>query len=234
MPSFCGLPCCGTKDKRHPPEESEKVVEKPVLVAVPVHSSTVASYPARKTSTSKPPAVPETKESASSSNPNNTTSSDAEKPAVPVNNETQPENIPLPAELDSDKPTDNTNDMDQLKGAASGVTDTVSSGAQQASSGVQSAASTATNAASSGAEKASGTSQGTEQWNAMSEEQKKATYDALPAEKKQNLSYYEWIAQGYHHQKENWMPWIEDVYLRWFTSDNKASYATKGQSRIPR
>lgn len=26
------------------------------------------------------------------------------------------------------------------------------------------------------------------------------------------------------------MPWIEDMYLKWFTNDNKASYATKGTS----
>jgi len=24
------------------------------------------------------------------------------------------------------------------------------------------------------------------------------------------------------------MPWIEDHFLKWFTKDNKASYATKG------
>ncbi|KAI7096670.1 hypothetical protein KC352_g38761, partial [Hortaea werneckii] len=36
-----------------------------------------------------------------------------------------------------------------------------------------------------------------------------------------------WIKEGYQHQYENWMPWIEDMYLRWFTNDNKASYATK-------
>ncbi|KAF4451512.1 hypothetical protein F53441_5521 [Fusarium austroafricanum] len=28
---------------------------------------------------------------------------------------------------------------------------------------------------------------------------------------------------------EKWVPWLEDVYLRWFTKDNKASYATKEQ-----
>lgn len=107
---------------------------------------------------------------------------------------------------------------DQLKSATSGVTDTVSSGAQSAQ-----------NAASSGAEKVGATS-GAQDWNAMTEDQKKATYDALPDEKKQNLSYYEWIKQGLYNKKENWMPWIEDQYLRWFTNDNKASYATKGKS----
>lgn len=34
--------------------------------------------------------------------------------------------------------------------------------------------------------------------------------------------------QVYNAQYERWMPWIEDMYLRWFTKDNKASYATKG------
>ncbi|KAF4982094.1 hypothetical protein FZEAL_2200 [Fusarium zealandicum] len=37
----------------------------------------------------------------------------------------------------------------------------------------------------------------------------------------------EWSKQTYNSQYEKWMPWIEDFYLRWFTSDNKASYATK-------
>lgn len=113
---------------------------------------------------------------------------------------------------------------DALKGAASSV----SSGAQQAGS-------TVTDTASSGAGKvssaASGATTGTQDWEAMTEEQKKQTYDALPEHKKQGTqSYYEWVKQGYAHQKENWMPWIEDMYLKWFTKDNKASYATKGKS----
>ena len=29
-------------------------------------------------------------------------------------------------------------------------------------------------------------------------------------------------------QYNKWMPWIEDVFLKYFTKDNKASYATKG------
>lgn len=40
--------------------------------------------------------------------------------------------------------------------------------------------------------------------------------------------YSQWIKSGYYAKKENWMPWIEDQYLRWFSNDNKASYATKG------
>lgn len=104
---------------------------------------------------------------------------------------------------------------DQLKGAASGVTNTVSSGANKASSAAQ--------------PQTSSTSAGTKDWDAMTEEQKKQTFDSLPSDKKQGLSYTEWIKQGYQHQKENWMPWIEDMYLKWFTNDNKASYATKGR-----
>jgi hypothetical protein len=70
-------------------------------------------------------------------------------------------------------------------------------------------------------------------WNKMSEDQKKKTFDSLPSEQKQSkegesLSYVEWVKQGYHNQYENWMPWIEDQYLKWFTNDNKTSYATKG------
>lgn len=66
-------------------------------------------------------------------------------------------------------------------------------------------------------------------WDKMSEDQKKQTFDSLPQEKKQGKSYLEWVKEGYHNQYENWMPWIEDQYLKWFTNDNKASYATKGE-----
>jgi hypothetical protein len=115
---------------------------------------------------------------------------------------------------------------DSLKSAASGVTDTVSSGAQQA----QSAASTGTEKVTGAA---SSTTSGAQDWEAMTEDQKKATYDALPEGSDQkNMGYYEWVKQGFFHQKENWMPWIEDQYLRWFTKDNKASYATKGMLAV--
>ncbi|KAI1078619.1 hypothetical protein F5B20DRAFT_581975 [Whalleya microplaca] len=39
----------------------------------------------------------------------------------------------------------------------------------------------------------------------------------------------EWAKQKYNEQYENWMPWIEDTFLKYFTKDNKASYATKEQ-----
>jgi len=84
-------------------------------------------------------------------------------------------------------------------------------------------------AASSAQNTATNATQGTKDWESMSEDQKKQTFDALPAEQKKDLTYTEWVKQGYQHQKENWMPWIEDMYLKWFTSDNKASYATKGE-----
>lgn len=37
----------------------------------------------------------------------------------------------------------------------------------------------------------------------------------------------EWTKATYNDQYEKWVPWLEDTYLRWFTKDNKASYATK-------
>lgn len=40
----------------------------------------------------------------------------------------------------------------------------------------------------------------------------------------------EYAKSTYNNQYEKWMPWIEDIYLRWFTKDNKASYAAKGKS----
>ncbi|KAF2686012.1 hypothetical protein K458DRAFT_402556 [Lentithecium fluviatile CBS 122367] len=42
-------------------------------------------------------------------------------------------------------------------------------------------------------------------------------------------SYKEQAGELYNKQYENWMPWIEDKYLAWFTKDNKTSYATKQQ-----
>lgn len=45
----------------------------------------------------------------------------------------------------------------------------------------------------------------------------------------------EWTKKTYNEQYEKWVPWLEDTYLRWFTKDNKASYATKdtlGKSKV--
>lgn len=40
----------------------------------------------------------------------------------------------------------------------------------------------------------------------------------------------EWAKDTYNSQYESWMPWIEDMYLRWFTKDNKVSYTAKRKS----
>ncbi|KAK3073727.1 hypothetical protein LTR53_004424 [Teratosphaeriaceae sp. CCFEE 6253] len=72
-----------------------------------------------------------------------------------------------------------------------------------------------------------GATEGSKKWEAMTEDQKKQAFDALPADQKQGKGYVEWIKDGYHNQYENWMPWIEDTYLSWFTKDNKTSYAAK-------
>ena len=37
----------------------------------------------------------------------------------------------------------------------------------------------------------------------------------------------EWTKQTYNEQYEKWVPWLEDLYLRYFTKDNKASYTTE-------
>ncbi|EEU37873.1 uncharacterized protein NECHADRAFT_9659, partial [Fusarium vanettenii 77-13-4] len=42
----------------------------------------------------------------------------------------------------------------------------------------------------------------------------------------------EWAKNTYNDQYEKWMPWVEDMYLKWFTKDNKASYATKGLDNL--
>ena len=45
-----------------------------------------------------------------------------------------------------------------------------------------------------------------------------------------NTTKMEWTRQTYNSQYDKWVPWAEDMYLRYFTSDNKASYATKRKS----
>ncbi|KAK7729791.1 hypothetical protein SLS53_009159 [Cytospora paraplurivora] len=42
-----------------------------------------------------------------------------------------------------------------------------------------------------------------------------------------NQTWGEYGKKVYNEQYERWVPWVEDFYLRWFTRDNKASYATK-------
>ena len=37
----------------------------------------------------------------------------------------------------------------------------------------------------------------------------------------------EWTKKQYNEQYEKWVPWLEDLYLRYFTKDNKTSYATR-------
>ena len=37
----------------------------------------------------------------------------------------------------------------------------------------------------------------------------------------------QWAKDTYNQQYESWMPWIEDMYLRWFTKDNKVSYTAR-------
>ncbi|KAF2194961.1 hypothetical protein K469DRAFT_929 [Zopfia rhizophila CBS 207.26] len=45
----------------------------------------------------------------------------------------------------------------------------------------------------------------------------------------QRKTYKQQASEYYNKQYESWMPWIEDQYLKWFTKDNKTSYATKQQ-----
>ena len=50
---------------------------------------------------------------------------------------------------------------------------------------------------------------------------------STPEQEQKKESYTEWAQRNYAEKRESWMPWMEDVYLRWFGKDNKASYATK-------
>jgi hypothetical protein len=46
-------------------------------------------------------------------------------------------------------------------------------------------------------------------------------------------TYKQAAGEYYNRQYDNWVPWMEDKYLSWFTKDNKASYATKRSSLLP-
>lgn len=53
-----------------------------------------------------------------------------------------------------------------------------------------------------------------------------------PQTEEQGAKKQTWSEYGnkvYNEQYDKWVPWIEDLYLRWFTKDNKASYTTKGK-----
>jgi hypothetical protein len=58
-----------------------------------------------------------------------------------------------------------------------------------------------------------------------------ANYNQM-SEQEQKQTYLEWAKQKYNEQYESWMPWIEDHFLKYFTKDNKASYATKRECFI--
>jgi hypothetical protein len=49
----------------------------------------------------------------------------------------------------------------------------------------------------------------------------------------ESKTYKQQAGDFYNRQYDNWVPWMEDKYLQWFTKDNKASYATKRTS-LPR
>jgi hypothetical protein len=42
----------------------------------------------------------------------------------------------------------------------------------------------------------------------------------------------EWMKAQYNRQYELWVPWLEDLYLKYFTKDNKASYTTRGRTHL--
>lgn len=56
-----------------------------------------------------------------------------------------------------------------------------------------------------------------------------ANFNQMTDQEKQQ-TYAEWAKQKYNEQYAIWMPWIEDTFLKYFTKDNKASYATKGKA----
>jgi hypothetical protein len=50
----------------------------------------------------------------------------------------------------------------------------------------------------------------------------------------ESKTYKQQAGDFYNRQYDNWVPWMEDKYLQWFTKDNKASYATKRTSTSQR
>lgn len=52
----------------------------------------------------------------------------------------------------------------------------------------------------------------------------------MPDQNKNQKTYKQQASEYYNRQYESWMPWVEDQYLKWFTKDNKTSYATKRRS----
>lgn len=236
MPFCSCLPCFKDKDTRHSAEDDLK---KPIPVQKVIDHNSKGS--ASKTSTNGSPsnAVTFSNEKSGPNDPSNLLSAVSggkdTKPidttgtnnAVSFNND----RLPVPNQTSSTE-----SNVSALKNRQ--VTETNDKTVELDSTPTNSPimAEQLKSAASSGAEKvqgaASSTTTGTQDWEAMTEDQKKQAYDALPEEKKNNMGYMEWIKSGYYHQKENWMPWIEDQYLRWFTKDNKASYATKGKAQL--
>ncbi|KAI1169010.1 hypothetical protein F5B18DRAFT_593650 [Nemania serpens] len=55
--------------------------------------------------------------------------------------------------------------------------------------------------------------------------------DTKPSDENQQKSQStaEWARQKYNEQYDAWMPWIEDVFLKYFTKDNRTSYVARDQ-----
>ncbi|KAI0457127.1 hypothetical protein F5B21DRAFT_111145 [Xylaria acuta] len=46
-------------------------------------------------------------------------------------------------------------------------------------------------------------------------------------QKKEKQTTVEWAQEKYNEQYDAWMPWIEDVFLKYFTKDNRTSYVAR-------
>lgn len=49
----------------------------------------------------------------------------------------------------------------------------------------------------------------------------------------ESKTYKQQAGEFYNRQYDNWVPWLEDQYLKYFTKDNKTSYATKRMPPLP-
>jgi len=62
----------------------------------------------------------------------------------------------------------------------------------------------------------------------MDEDRRAQRYDNMHPDSEE--SRFGWVKDTIYAQYEAWAPWLEDMYLKLFTKDNKASYVTRGMS----
>jgi hypothetical protein len=65
----------------------------------------------------------------------------------------------------------------------------------------------------------------------MDEDRRAQRYDNMHPDSEE--SRFGWLKDAIYAKYEAWAPWLEDMYLKYFTRDNKASYVTRGTPVFP-